>query len=104
MSPFLVGGRCHEIINVCGAEIQSSDSEKLLGVKIESILNFKEHLSNILTKASHKISALPRVTLYMGVSKKRNTDQFIFTSQFSYCPLILIFHSRTMNNKIYSLH
>ena len=48
MSPFLVGGRYHEIINVCGAEIQSSDSEKLLGVKIESILNFKEHLSNIL--------------------------------------------------------
>ena len=78
MSPSLVGGRCHEIINVCGAEIQSSDSEKLLGVKIESILNFKEHLSNILTKASHKISALSRVTLYMGVSKKRNTDEFIF--------------------------
>ena len=78
MSLFSVGGRCHEIINVCGAEIQSSDCEKLLGVKIESILNFKEHLSNILTKATHKISPLSRVTLYISVSKKGNTDEFIF--------------------------
>ena len=27
-----------------------------------------------------------------------------FTSQFNYCPLVWMFHSRTMNNKINHLH
>ena len=50
------------MFDVCGAEIKSGDCKKLLGVKIDSMLNFEEeHLSNILTKVSRKINALSRV-------------------------------------------
>ena len=44
------------------------------------------------------------VCAYMSLSKREDSDVLIFKSQFSYCPLIWIFHSRTMNNKINCLH
>ena len=76
------------MFDVCGAEIKSGDCKKLLGVKIDSMLNFEEeHLSNILTKVSRKINALSRVMPYMSLSKKRRLMSSFFTSQFSYCHL-----------------
>ena len=36
---FLVNGRCYKGINVCGAEIKIGDCEKLLAIKIDSILS-----------------------------------------------------------------
>ena len=43
----LASDTCYKAINVCGVEIKSSDYEKLIIVKIDSMLNFKEHLSNM---------------------------------------------------------
>ena len=42
----------------------------------------------------------------MGQSKKKRLIWWthFFNSQFSYCPLIRMFHSRIMNNKINQLH
>ena len=67
-------------------------------------LNFNEHLSDIISKASHKVNALSRVVPYMSLSKKKILMNSFFNSQFSYCPLIWMFHSRIMNNKINRLH
>ena len=55
-------------------------------------------------KAGRKISALVRVTTYMEIAKKRILMKAFFTSQFSYCPLVWMCHSRTNNNKINRLH
>ena len=55
-------------------------------------------------KAGRKISALVRVTPYMEIAKKRILMKAFFTSQFSYCPLVWMCHSRTNNNKIKRLH
>ena len=43
-------------------EIENSNCERLLGVKIDSKLNFKEHLDQIIKKASRKVNALTRIT------------------------------------------
>ena len=40
----------------------------------------------------------------MCTNKKRVLMKEFIQSQFSYCPLILIFHSRGVNNKINRLH
>ena len=40
----------------------------------------------------------------MPLEKRRIVKKTFIESQFNYCPLILMFHSRTMNNKINRLH
>ena len=64
--------------------IYSSDSVKLLGITIDKKLNFNDHISKLCKKVSTKLHALE--------------------SQFSYCPLVWMFHSRTLNNRINKLH
>ena len=55
-------------------------------------------------KAGRKISALARVTLFMGLSKRKLLMNAFFTSQLSYCPLIWMCHSRSSNRKVNMLH
>ena len=85
-------------------EIKNTNREKLLGVKVDSRLNFNEHLDGIIKKASRKSNALSRITLFMNISKRCILMNSFFISQFSYCPLVWMFHSRSINNKINCLH
>ena len=85
-------------------EIENSNCERLLGVKIDSKLNFKEHLDGIIKKASRKINALSRIAPYMNIGKRRLLMNSFFTSQFNYCPLVWMCHHRSVNNKINRLH
>ena len=45
-----------------------------------------------------------RVTPFMGLSKRKLLMNTFFTSQFRYCPLIWMCHSRSNNRKINMLH
>ena len=67
-------------------------------------MTFDDHISHICKKAGRKISALARITPYMGTAKKRILMNAFFAWQFSYCPLVWMCHSRTNNNKINRLH
>ena len=78
--------------------------KKLLGVKEDNKLNFNEHLDWIIKKASGKVSTLSRILPFRNLTKRRFLMNSFFTSQFSYCPLIWMCHSRTVNNKINKLH
>ena len=40
----------------------------------------------------------------MDLIKRNNLMKAFTTSQFSYCPLIAMFHSRNLNNKIIQIH
>ena len=40
----------------------------------------------------------------MSMQKRRIIMKSFVTSQFGYCPLIWMFHSRRLNNKINSIH
>ena len=81
-------------------KIDKSDTKKLLGVKFDKKMTSDDHISEICKKAGRKISALTRVTPYMGIAMKRILVNAFFTSQFSYCPLVWMCRSRTNNNKI----
>ena len=47
---------------------------------------------------------LSTVTPYMNLFKKKKLVSSFFNSQFNYCPLIWMFYSRIINNKINRLH
>ena len=87
-----------------GHTIHASKSVKLLGVCIDNNLNFSEHVSNICKKVSKKLHALQRVSNYMNTNKLRIIMKAFIESQFGYCPLVWMFHNRTLNNKINTLH
>ena len=91
-------------VNIGNYTIENSRCEKLLGVKIDANLNFNDHISDLCKKASRKIHALARVTPFMALEKRKLIMNAFFTSQFSYCPLIWMCHSRTNNRKINILH
>ena len=67
-------------------------------------LNFNEHVTNLCDKASRKIQALARIFPYIPQTQKRLIMNAYFMSQFGYCPLVWMNHSRTFNNYISRLH
>ena len=68
--------------------MQKINCEKLFGVNVDYKLNFIVHLDGIIKKGGRKGNALILMNSF-------------FTSHFSYCPLVWMFHSRTMSNKTY---
>ena len=91
-------------IRVEDFQIENTKREKLLGIQFENKQSFDYHLSKICKKASTKRYALGRVTPYLNLSKRKILMNVFFSSQFSYCPLIWMCHSRIINKKINSLH
>ena len=91
-------------INIGSCAVNNSKEEKLLGILIDANLSFEKHISNICQKAGNKLFALSRMSEYLGTDKLRLLMRAFVTSQFQYCPLVWMFHSRKMNNKINRLH
>ena len=85
-------------------EIENSESEKLLGIQVDCNLNFNSHLNTLCKKASSKIHALARISPYLDLYKRKLLMNSFFNAQFGYCPLVWMFCSRSINNKINSLH
>ena len=52
----------------------------------------------------NKIGALSRLSNHLNDSQKRLILNSIVKSQFSYCPLVWMFCSRTSNNMINKVH
>ena len=69
-----------------------------------SRLTFDFHVSNMCKKADRKINTLVRITPFTNTNKRRILMNSFFRSQFNYCPLIWMCHSRTNNRKINRLH
>ena len=90
-------------LKIRNINIENSTCENLLGVKVENKLNFNEHLDEIIKKVSRQVSDLSRIFPFMELKKRRFLMISFFTSQFSYCLLIWMCHSRTVNRKINKL-
>ena len=84
--------------------VESSSTEKLLGIQIDSDLAFDEHISCICNKVCRKINLLGHLVNYMSFDKRRMLVKAFIEPQFNYCPLRWMFHSGTLNNKINRYH
>ena len=84
--------------------IWESNSVKPLGIMIDNHRKFDKHISLLCAKANRKLSALARISYYLTFHQKRTLIKAFFESQFRYCSLSWMFHSRKSNNKINLLH
>ena len=67
-------------------------------------LTFEEHIKKLLKKGNQKLHALMRIKKYMSSEKLRILMKTFIESQFNYCPLLWMFHSRKLNKRINKLH
>ena len=84
--------------------ISNSKNEKLLGVFFDNELNFKTHVTKLCKKAGQKLHALARISNFMSINKRKLMMNAFISSQFSYCPLIWMCHSRSLNSRINKIH
>ena len=84
--------------------IHSSTHVKLLGITIDSKLNFQQHVSKLCKRTSRKIHALGRISQYIETNKLKIIMRAFIETEFNYCPLTWMFHNGTLNNKINKLH
>ena len=80
--------------------IKSQIISAKIGIKIDHKLTFNAYIDEIFKKAGQKMNALSRVIPYINIKKWRSLLNTFFMSQFNYCPLTWICHSRAENNKI----
>ena len=62
------------------------------------------HVSDMCKKANRKIKALARIVPFININKRHILMNSFFRSQFNYCPLIWMCHSRTKTRKINRLY
>ena len=84
--------------------IESNVKEVLLGIIIDRDLKFDDHVNNLCKKACQKLNALSRLAPFMNLDKRIIIMKAFIESQFGYCPLVWMFHSRSLNNKINRTH
>ena len=71
-------------------------SKKLPGILIDNKLTFNDHASKLCKNASQKIHALAPASNYMSKEKLKILMGAFFISQLGCCPLVLMFHCRTL--------
>ena len=76
----------------------------LLGIYIDNRLNFDYHIIQLCKKARKKLHALAWVFKRTNISQRKLIPNAFIRSQFSYCLLIWMFHSRATEHRINRIH
>ena len=84
-------------------EIVCEKSVKLLGVEIDSLLNFDLHVSNICKKAAKQINILARLSKFLNQNTRLLIYKSFVRSNFNYCPLVWHFCSKQNTEKLEKL-
>ena len=100
---FLVNGK-NENVKIGNTILTSEKNIKLLGLKIDHKLQFKNHVNDLIKKGNQKFHALSRISKYISFNKLKILMQSFIISQFNYCSLIWMFNDRMINNRINRLH
>ena len=62
------------------------------------------NVTKLCKKAGQKLHALARISNLMSLEKRKLLMNSFISSQFSYCPLIWVCHSRKLNNRLNKIH
>jgi hypothetical protein len=90
-------------LRIKGIEIMTENWVTLLGVTIDSKLNFDQHISKICKAAAAQLNALIRLKSSLPlVARKALIESYIY-SNFNYCPLVWHFSSAVSLSKIEKL-
>ena len=61
-------------------------------------------ITGICNKGGQRIHVLSRITSCISLNKQRLLMKTLTEFQFNFCPLIWMFHSKRLNNKINNVH
>ena len=100
MSLIVLGYKHEQVWANIGKYLIWEKNVKLLGATIVRDLKFDKHVLKLCRKANQKLSALSRMTNLLCFNKRRTLFKAFVESQFKYCPIVWMFHSRRTNNKI----
>ena len=102
----LVSGHKFEnmVCKIENSQLIETHTVTLLGIDIDSELTFNTHMKKLCKKASQKLNALSRLCAFLPFQRRKILMNAFFDSQFSYCPLVWMFHSRDINTRINNLH
>ena len=67
-------------------------------------LGFGTHVTKICNRVSKKLGTLARISQFVDIHKRRMTMKALIASEFDYCPLVWMFHSRKLNSRVNKLH
>ena len=81
-------------------KINSESSVLLLGLEIDSKLNFDKHISKLYNKSAGQLNALNRLNRYLGFEEKKILINSFTYGNLNYCPLASNFCSKNSLNKI----
>ena len=103
---FIFLGHKHEhiFIHLGNTKLWEENSVTLLGMDIDSDLRFNIHMDSLIKKADRKLTALIRLLSILSLDQRKTLMKAFIESQFNYCPLIWMFHSRGINNRVNNLH
>ena len=82
-------------LKIGGIFIKLDSSVTLLGIIIDSKLNFKEHFNYIVKKAYYNSYSLRRLRKFLTLQKAKILARTVVESQLVYCPLIWMLCSKT---------
>ena len=91
-------------INIDNKVIKNSNNKKLLGINLHNTLGFDTHVANICNRGGKKLHAVARISQYTNIHKRIMTMKSFIASEFGYCPLVWMFHSRKSNSRVNKLH
>ena len=91
-------------LEINGQPIKTTEEVKLLGITIDSKLQFHNHVEGICKKASQRVKAFSRIAGFLQKDKANILYKTFIKPAFNYCPLIWMFCGKTSNNRINRLH
>ena len=78
----------------------TDENVSLLGINIDFILKFDDHVTDICKKASKQLAVLKRLGRFLTKQGKMVIYNSFIPSNFSYCPLAWYFCSSSSTNKL----
>ena len=85
-------------------DLSNNKREKLLGMKTDSKLMFDSHVKSLCKRTSQKLNTLSGVAYQLNFNQRKLLLNAFATSQFSFTPVMWMFHSRKQNHHINCIH
>ena len=98
-SPLLITGNKKVIANIGIKCIESKAVHEFLDITTDSKLALEKCIDEVYKKASQKSISLAGISNYMVVDKRKKIMEAFITSQFCYCQLVWMFHSKRLGKK-----
>ena len=90
------------IIN--STETEESKKVLLLGITIDNLLTFNEHIDNLCRTANYKLHVLRRIRKFLSLEKAKLLCNAFKNNQFNYAPLVWMFCRKKEYLKIQKIH